>query len=55
MLLIHDSTPIPKSLSSISKIMPALIIQMMAFTQIINIWTSGITVWDHLKIRNLSF
>ncbi len=29
--------------------MPAQIIQMIAFTQIIDIWTPGITLWDQLK------
>ncbi len=29
--------------------MPAQFIQMMAFTQIMDIWTPGITVWDHLN------
>ncbi len=31
--------------------MPAQIVQMMTFTQIMDIWTpAGITVWDHLKL-----
>ena len=29
--------------------MPAQIIQIIAFTQIMDICTPGITVWDHLK------
>ncbi len=32
--------------------MPAQIIQMMAFTQIVDICTPGITVWDHLNVDN---
>ena len=32
--------------------MPAQIIQMVAFTQFMDIWTPGITLLDHLKQKN---
>ncbi len=34
--------------------MPAKIVKMRAFTQIMAIWTPEITLWDHLKgLRNV--
>ena len=30
-------------------------IQMMAFTQIMDIWTPGITLWDYLKVYTFSW
>ncbi len=45
---LYISTVLPNTESYIY--MPALIIQIMAFTQIITIWTPAITPQDHLKV-----